>query len=162
MSTNVEINQKVADFTAETNEGTISLNDFSGKYLVLYFYPKDNTPGCTNESKDFRDQNETFKALNAEIVGVSRDSLRSHQNFINKYDLPFKLIADTEETLCNQFDVIKEKNMFGKIGRGIERSTFLINPEGKLVAEWRKVKVAGHVDEVLNTQRVTVIVIINY
>ncbi|NLA89254.1 MAG: peroxiredoxin [Alcaligenaceae bacterium] len=151
MSTNVEINQKVADFTAETNEGTISLNDFSGKYLVLYFYPKDNTPGCTNESKDFRDQNETFKALNAEIVGVSRDSLRSHQNFINKYDLPFKLIADTEETLCNQFDVIKEKNMFGKIGRGIERSTFLINPEGKLVAEWRKVKVAGHVDEVLNT-----------
>ena len=90
MSTNVEINQKVADFTAETNEGTISLNDFSGKYLVLYFYPKDNTPGCTNESKDFRDQNETFKALNAEIVGVSRDSLRSHQNYINIDYLPFK------------------------------------------------------------------------
>lgn len=151
MSTSVKINQKVADFTAETNDGTISLNDFNGKYLVLYFYPKDNTPGCTNESKDFRDQYETFKSLNAEIVGVSRDSLKSHENFINKYELPFELIADTEETLCQQFDVIKDKNMFGKIGRGIERSTFLIDPKGVLVAEWRKVKVDGHVDEVLKT-----------
>lgn len=151
MNTSVELNKKVADFTAETNEGTISLQDFTGKYLVLYFYPKDNTPGCTNESKDFRDHYDAFTSLNAEIVGVSRDSLKSHENFINKYDLPFELIADTEETLCNQFDVIKEKNMFGKIGRGIERSTFLINPKGVLIAEWRKVKVAGHVEEVLQT-----------
>lgn len=151
MNTSVELNKKVADFTAETNEGTISLQDFTGKYLVLYFYPKDNTPGCTNESKDFRDHYDSFTSLNAEIVGVSRDSLKSHENFINKYDLPFELIADTEETLCNQFDVIKEKNMFGKIGRGIERSTFLINPKGVLIAEWRKVKVAGHVEEVLQT-----------
>lgn len=151
MTTGVELNKKVPKFTAETNEGTISLKDFKGKYLILYFYPKDNTPGCTNESKDFRDQYELFKSLNAEIVGVSRDSLKSHENFINKYDLPFELIADTEEALCNQFDVIKEKNMFGKIGRGIERSTFLINPKGVLIAEWRKVKVAGHVDEVLQT-----------
>lgn len=150
MST-VELNKKVNDFTAETNDGPISLSDFSGKYLVLYFYPKDNTPGCTNESKDFRDQYDAFKSLNAEIVGVSRDSLKSHQNFIDKYELPFELIADTEESLCNQFDVIKEKNMFGKIGRGIERSTFLINPKGVLIAEWRKVKVAGHADEVLKT-----------
>ena len=151
MSTTVELNKKINDFTAETNDGTISLSDFSGKYLVLYFYPKDNTPGCTNESKDFRDQYEAFKSLNAEIVGVSRDSLKSHQNFIHKYELPFELIADTEEALCNQFDVIKDKNMFGKIGRGIERSTFLINPKGVLVAEWRKVKVDGHADEVFKT-----------
>lgn len=151
MSTTVALNEKVENFTAETNEGMVSLNDFKGKYLVLYFYPKDNTPGCTNESKDFRDQYDVFKSLNADIVGVSRDSLKSHQNFINKYELPFALIADTEEALCNQFDVIKEKNMFGKIGRGIERSTFLIDPEGVLIAEWRKVKVAGHADEVLKT-----------
>ena len=151
MITTVELNKKVNDFTAETNDGTISLKDFNGKYLVLYFYPKDNTPGCTNESKDFRDQYASFNSLNAEIVGVSRDSLKSHQNFIDKYELPFELIADTDEQLCNQFDVIKDKNMFGKIGRGIERSTFLINPKGVLIAEWRKVKVAGHVDEVLKT-----------
>lgn len=151
MSTTVALNEKVENFTAETNDGMVSLNDFKGKYLVLYFYPKDNTPGCTNESKDFRDQYDVFKSLNADIVGVSRDSLKSHQNFINKYELPFALIADTEETLCNQFDVIKEKNMFGKIGRGIERSTFLIDPEGVMIAEWRKVKVAGHADEVFKT-----------
>ncbi len=151
MSTTVELNKKINDFTAETNDGTISLSDFSGKYLVLYFYPKDNTPGCTNESKDFRDQYEGFKSLNAEIVGVSRDSLKSHQNFIDKHELPFELIADTEESLCNQFDVIKDKNMFGKIGRGIERSTFLINPKGVLIAEWRKVKVDGHANEVFTT-----------
>ncbi|AVL71264.1 MULTISPECIES: peroxiredoxin [Oligella] len=151
MSNTVELDKKVSDFSAETNEGTIHLKDFAGKYLVLYFYPKDNTPGCTNESKDFRDHYDAFTALNAEIVGVSRDSLKSHQNFIDKHNLPFELIADTEETLCQQFDVIKEKNMFGKIGRGIERSTFLINPKGVLIAEWRKVKVAGHVAEVLQT-----------
>ena len=107
MSTTVELNKKINDFTAETNDGTISLSDFSGKYLILYFYPKDNTPGCTNESKDFRDQYEAFKSLNAEIVGVSRDSLKSHQNFIDKYELPFEQIAATEESLCNQFVVIK-------------------------------------------------------
>ncbi|WP_432784896.1 Peroxiredoxin Bcp [Oligella sp. MSHR50489EDL] len=151
MSNTVELDKKVDDFSAETNEGTIRLKDFAGKYLVLYFYPKDNTPGCTNESKDFRDHYEAFTSLNAEVVGVSRDSLKSHENFINKHELPFELIADTEEMLCRQFDVIKDKNMFGKIGRGIERSTFLINPKGVLIAEWRKVKVAGHVEEVLQT-----------
>ena len=153
MSTIVELNKKVDNFTAETNDGAISLSDFNGKYLVLYFYPKDNTPGCTNESKDFRDLYEDFKSLNTEIVGISRDSLKSHQNFIDKYELPFELISDSTEELCNQFDVIIEKNMFGKIGKGIERSTFLIDPKGVLIAEWRKVKVAGHADEVLKTIR---------
>ena len=117
--------------------------------IVLYFYPKDNTPGCTQEGEDFRDLYKEFKKLKTEIYGVSRDSLKSHEGFKEKYKYPFELISDTEEKLCNLFDVIKEKNMYGKKYMGIERSTFLINKEGKLSAEWRKVKVKGHAAEVL-------------
>ena len=113
------------------------------------FYPKDNTPGCTQEGEDFRDLYKEFKKLKTEIYGVSRDSLKSHEGFKEKYKYPFELISDPEEKLCNLFDVIKEKNMYGKKYMGIERSTFLINKEGKLSAEWRKVKVKGHAAEVL-------------
>ena len=120
-----------------------------GKSYVIYFYPKDNTPGCTQEGEDFRDLYKEFKKLKTEIYGVSRDSLKSHEGFKEKYKYPFELISDTEEKLCNLFDVIKEKNMYGKKYMGIERSTFLINKEGKLSAEWRKVKVNGHAAEVL-------------
>ena len=129
--------------------GSISLANFYGKYLVLYFYPKDSTPGCTLEGQDFRDNYAKFKALNAEIIGVSRDSLKSHENFKCKQEFPFELISDTDENLCNAFDVIKMKNMYGKQVRGIERSTFLIGPAGDIVKEWRKVSVKGHCEQVL-------------
>jgi peroxiredoxin Q/BCP len=131
--------------------GSISLADFKGKYLVLYFYPKDSTPGCTLEGQAFRDNYAKFKALNAEILGVSRDSLKSHENFKCKQAFPFELISDADESLCNAFDVIKMKNMYGKQVRGIERSTFLIDPDGKVVKEWRKVSAKGHCEEVLQT-----------
>ena len=127
----------------------IDSTDLIGKSYVIYFYPKDNTPGCTQEGEDFRDLYKEFKKLKTEIYGVSRDSLKSHEGFKEKYKYPFELISDTEEKLCNLFDVIKEKNMYGKKYMGIERSTFLINKEGKLSAEWRKVKVNGHAAEVL-------------
>jgi thioredoxin-dependent peroxiredoxin len=116
---------------------------------VLYFYPKDNTPGCTTEGADFRDLHSQFARLGAVIAGVSRDSLKSHQGFKAKMDFPFELLSDPDEKLCAQFDVIKMKNMYGKQVRGIERSTFLIGPDGSLVREWRKVKVDGHAAEVL-------------
>ena len=119
------------------------------KKVILFFYPKDNTPGCTQEGEDFRDLHKEFKKLKTEIYGVSRDSLKSHEGFKEKYKYPFELISDPDEKLCNLFDVIKEKNMYGKKYMGIERSTFLINKEGKLCAEWRKVKVKGHAQEVL-------------
>ena len=125
------------------------LSDFIGKTVVLYFYPKDNTPGCTNESIDFRNAHAEFLAANTVVFGVSRDSLKSHDSFKNKLELPFELISDAEEKLCNQFDVIKQKMMYGKQVRGIERSTFIIDTHGKLKDEWRKVKVTGHVAEVL-------------
>lgn len=133
-----------------TSEQTIRLADLKGKNLVLYFYPKDSTPGCTTEGQDFRDHYDEFQALNTEVLGVSRDSLKSHENFKTKQSFPFELLSDSDETLCRLFDVIKEKNMYGKKVMGIERSTFLIDGKGILRAEWRKVKVAGHVDEVLN------------
>ena len=117
--------------------------------LVLYFYPKDSTPGCTQEGQDFRDNYAKFKALNAEILGVSRDSMKSHENFKCKQEFPFELISDTDEALCKAFDVIKMKNMYGKQVQGIERSTFLIDPDGKIVKEWRKVSVKGHCEAVL-------------
>ncbi len=120
-----------------------------GKPTVMYFYPKDNTPGCTSESKDFRDLYQQFQALDAVILGVSRDTLKSHEKFRDKYQLPFPLIADTEETLCQHFDVIKEKSMFGKKVRGIVRSTFVFDREGKLFQHWHKVKVTGHAQNVL-------------
>ena len=146
----VKINTKVKKFkVSATNEIEIDSTDLIGKSYVIYFYPKDNTPGCTQEGEDFRDLYKEFKKLKTEIYGVSRDSLKSHEGFKEKYKYPFELISDTEEKLCNLFDVIKEKNMYGKKYMGIERSTFLINKEGKLSAEWRKVKVNGHAAEVL-------------
>ena len=146
----VKINTKVKKFkVSDTNELEIDSTDLIGKSYVIYFYPKDNTPGCTQEGEDFRDLYKEFKKLKTEIYGVSRDSLKSHEGFKEKYKYPFELISDTEEKLCNLFDVIKEKNMYGKKYMGIETSTFLINKEGKLSAEWRKVKVNGHAAEVL-------------
>ena len=146
----VKINTKVKKFkVSATSELEIDSTDLIGKSYVIYFYPKDNTPGCTQEGEDFRDLYKEFKKLKTEIYGVSRDSLKSHEGFKEKYKYPFELISDTEEKLCNLFDVIKEKNMYGKKYIGIERSTFLINKEGKLSAEWRKVKVNGHAAEVL-------------
>jgi len=132
-----------------TGGGEFRLSDYRGKKLVLYFYPKDNTPGCTTEGLRFRDLYPQFKKAGAEIVGVSRDSLRSHDGFKEKLDLPFELASDPEEKLCSQFDVMKMKNMYGKQVRGVERSTFIIDGAGKLVKEWRGVRVPGHVDEVL-------------
>ena len=146
----VKINTKVKKFkVSATNELEIDSTDLIGKSYVIYFYPKDNTPGCTQEGEDFRDLYKEFKKLKTEIYGVSRDSLKSHEGFKEKYKYPFELISDTEEKLCNLFDVIKEKNMYGKKFIGIERSTFLIDEKGILRKEWRKVKVKDHVEEVL-------------
>lgn len=146
----VELNQPVPDFTAEaTNETTVNLAALKGKNVVIYFYPKDNTPGCTSEGQDFRDLHAEFEASNTIIFGVSRDSLRVHTNFKAKHEFPFELISDPEEALCKHFDVIKLKKNYGREYMGIERSTFLINAEGILVQEWRKVKVKGHASEVL-------------
>ena len=147
----VEVGKKVPDWEAESSSGKVSLADFAGKRIVLYFYPKDSTPGCTTEAQGFRDLVDEFKALNTVILGVSRDSLKSHDNFITKQSLPFTLISDPEEALCQLFDVMKMKNMYGKQVRGIERSTFLINEQGILIQEWRKAKVPGHVQAVLDT-----------
>jgi len=144
----------VPEFTASmTGEQIFKLSAYKGKTLVLYFYPKDNTPGCTTESLQFRDLYPQFKGVNSEIFGISRDSLRSHEGFKSKLELPFELISDPDETLCNMFDVMKMKNMYGKQVRGVERSTFVIDGTGKLVKEWRGVKVPGHIDEVLDYVR---------
>ena len=132
-----------------TGDKTISLKDFRGQNLVLYFYPKDSTPGCTQEGIDFRDSHSKFKRQNTVILGVSRDSLKSHENFRSKQKFPFDLLSDTEESLCKLFDVIKMKNMYGKKVMGVVRSTFLIDEKGVLREEWRNIKVAGHVEEVL-------------
>ena len=144
------LNMTVPDFSAEmTGDQTFRLSDYRGKKLVLYFYPKDNTPGCTTESMEFRDLYSQFQEANAEIFGISRDSIRSHEGFKSKLDMPFELISDPDETVCNLFDVMKMKTMYGKQARGVERSTFIIDGNGILVKEWRGVKVPGHVDEVL-------------
>jgi len=132
-----------------STSGTFRLSDHKGEAVVLYFYPKDNTPGCTTEGAQFRDAYKAFRKAGATVIGVSRDSIKSHEGFKAKMEFPFELISDADEKLCTQFDVIKMKNMYGKQVRGIERSTFLIDPAGKLAREWRKVKVDGHVDEVL-------------
>ncbi|NNF60216.1 MAG: peroxiredoxin [Gammaproteobacteria bacterium] len=146
----VQLNRVVKDFKADiTGDSTLRLKDLRGQKVVLYFYPKDNTPGCTTEGEDFRDNHRKFRRAKAVVLGISRDSLKSHEKFRDKFDFPFDLISDEDEKLCNQFDVIKDKNMYGKKVRGIERSTFLIDENGKLRREWRKVKVKGHVDEVL-------------
>ncbi len=140
----------VANFTAAmTGERTFELAGRPARYTVLYFYPKDNTPGCTTESIAFRERYPEFQAANTEIYGLSRDSLRSHEGFKSKLGLPFELISDPDETVCNQFGVMKMKNMYGKQVRGIERSTFVFDADGKIVKEWRGVKVPDHVDEVL-------------
>lgn len=142
--------QCLTNFSAAmTSEKTFTLSDYAGKNIVLYFYPKDNTPGCTTESIAFRDLYPEFQAANTEIIGLSRDSLRSHENFKNKLELPFELISDPDEIICTLFDVIKMKNMYGKKVRGIERSTFLIDGNSKIVKEWRAVKVNGHINDVL-------------
>lgn len=144
------LNCQVPEFSAAmTGDKAFQLNDYIGKNLIIYFYPKDNTPGCTTESIAFRDLHTRFQDANTEVFGISRDSLRSHEGFKAKLALPFELISDPDETLCNLFNVMKMKNMYGKQARGIERSTFVIDGNGKLVKEWRGVKVAGHVDEVL-------------
>ncbi|MDR6738233.1 peroxiredoxin [Herbaspirillum huttiense] len=144
------LNKTVPDFSAAMTSGkTFNLADYRGKNLVLYFYPKDNTPGCTTEGMQFRDLHPQFQAANTEIFGISRDSLKSHENFKGKLGMPFELISDPDETLCTMFDVMKMKNMYGKQVRGVERSTFVIDAAGKVVKEWRGVKVPAHVDEVL-------------
>jgi len=144
------LNQSVTDFELPATSGKIfKLSDHLGKNLVIYFYPKDSTPGCTTQGIQFRDAYSEFQALNTEVFGVSRDSLKSHENFKAKFTFPFELLSDPEELACGIFNVIKMKNMYGKQVRGIERSTFIINQNGVLVHEWRKVKVDGHVQEVL-------------
>ncbi|MEI7868980.1 MAG: peroxiredoxin [Candidatus Methylumidiphilus sp.] len=144
----------VPEFTALATSGkTVSLAELKGKNGVVYFYPKDSTPGCTQEGQDFRDLFPEFAKLDTEIFGVSRDSLKSHENFKCKQTFPFELISDADESLCRLFDVIKLKNMYGKQVQGIERSTFLIDREGRLVREWRKVSVKGHVEKVLEALR---------
>jgi len=145
------MNRVVKDFKAEaTGDQTLRLKDLRGQNVVLYFYPKDSTPGCTQEGQDFRDLHTKFRRQKTVIFGVSRDSLKSHEKFKEKQQFPFELISDPDETLCRQFDVIKEKKLYGRTFMGVERSTFLIDKDGKLKAEWRKVKVKGHAEEVLD------------
>jgi peroxiredoxin Q/BCP len=144
------VDKTVPPFSAPmTGDRTFALSDYRGKNVVLYFYPKDNTPGCTAESMEFRDEYAQFQRANTEIFGISRDSIRSHEGFKEKLAMPFQLISDADETICNLFNVIKLKTMYGKQVRGIERSTFVIDGTGKVVKEWRGVKVSGHVGEVL-------------
>ena len=144
------LNMLVPDFSAQmTGLQPFHLADYAGKTLVLYFYPKDNTPGCTAQSIEFRELHEQFLQAGAAVVGVSRDSIRSHDAFKAKHGLPFELISDPDETLCLMFNVMKQKSMYGKLVRGAERSTFVIDGAGRLVKEWRGVKVAGHAQEVL-------------
>ena len=146
----IAIGDKIPDLTVTTTKNQeLKLRDLNGKKLVLYFYPKDNTPGCTQEGKDFTEHYSEFQSLNTEIFGISKDSLKKHSNFIAKYDFPFDLIADTEEELCQAMDVIKEKNMYGKKYMGIERSTFIFDKTGTLTHEFRKVRVKDHVNDVL-------------
>lgn len=150
----VEIGSTIPAFSLEaTSNQTVTQDQLQGHYTVIYFYPRDNTPGCTNEGLDFTEHFEEFKKLNTQIFGVSKDSLKKHENFKAKYNFPFELICDDNEVLCQIFDVIKLKKNYGREYLGIERSTFLIDPNGKLVHEWRKVKVKEHVQEVLEQVR---------
>ncbi|WP_019390627.1 thioredoxin-dependent thiol peroxidase [Priestia filamentosa] len=146
----LKLGEKAPEFSLPSNTGEeVKLSDFEGKFVVLYFYPKDMTPGCTTEACDFRDQHESFKELDAVILGISPDPVARHQKFIDKHDLPFLLLADEEHKVAELYDVWKLKKNFGKEYMGIERSTFVINKEGELLKEWRKVRVAGHVEEAL-------------
>jgi peroxiredoxin Q/BCP len=147
---NTAASSSVPDFDLPATGGrTIRLSDLRGKPAVLYFYPKDNTPGCTNETADFRDLHPAFLAAGCEVFGISRDSIKSHEGFKAKLDVPFELISDADEVACNAFGVIKMKNMYGKQVRGIERSTFVIGADGAILREWRGAKVSGHAAEVL-------------
>ncbi len=143
------VDKKVPDFTAAATGGEFRLSDHQGRIVVLYFYPKDNTPGCTTEGMDFAQSHSKFKRAGAVVAGVSRDSVKSHDGFKAKMRFPFELISDADERLCDLFGVIKMKNMYGKKVRGIERSTFVIDGRGELRREWRGVKVPNHVEEVL-------------
>jgi len=146
-----ELGKKVPKLQGVTGDGsTLKLDSLKGQWVVVYFYPKDSTPGCTNEAKDFRDLYPKFKKRHAEIIGVSRDSVKSHANFASKQELPFPLVSDADETWCKTFDVIHEKVLYGKRYLGVVRSTFLIDPDGKLAEEWRGIKVPGHAQAVLD------------
>ncbi len=147
----IEIGKNAPNFTLLSNSGSnVSLSDFKNKNVVLYFYPKDDTPGCTIEAQDFSKRLKDFEKLETIIIGVSKDSVKSHCKFIEKYDLQIQLLADEEQKTCKDYDVIKEKSMLGKKYMGIERSTFLINKSGKITKIWREVKVNGHVEEVIS------------
>lgn len=148
-STTVTVGKSVPDFTLPATDGEFRLSDHRGAPLVLYFYPRDNTPGCTVESQEFGLAHAKFKRAGAKVFGVSRDKLSAHHRFKAKYEFPFELIADETETVCKMFEVMKDKTMFGKKVRGIQRSTFVLDKNGVLLKEWRKVKIPGHVDEVL-------------
>ncbi|MGH8076721.1 MAG: peroxiredoxin [Lysobacter sp.] len=150
-STRIENGDRVPDLSVALSSGkTVPLADYAGQWLVLYFYPKDSTPGCTTEGIDFNALLPKFKKLGATVLGVSRDSIKSHQNFCSKQGFRFNLVSDADEVLCNAFGVIKEKNMYGRKVLGIERSTFLIDPAGVIVQSWRPVKVPGHAQAVLD------------
>lgn len=147
----VELGKQAPDFNLQASSGeSVKLSDFRGKYVVVYFYPKDLTPGCTTEACDFRDKHESFAELDAVILGISTDPVERHKKFIEKYDLPFLLLADEDHTAAEAYDVWKLKKNFGKEYMGIERSTFVVDKEGQLIKEWRKVKVKGHVEEALD------------
>ena len=151
MAKELAVGDKAPDFTLPSQSGdTVSLKQFRGRFVVLYFYPKDDTPGCTKEACEFRDADRTVSKLNAVVLGVSREGAASHQKFIAKYSLPFTLLSDEETEVCQAYGVFKEKSMYGKTYCGIERSTFVIDPEGKVKGIFRKVKVDGHVDAVLS------------
>ena len=144
--------KKCPKFSAEaTSEQVISNQTYKDKNVVIYFYPKDSTPGCTTEGQEFRDNYKKFKKYNTEILGVSRESIKSHENFESKQNFPFELLSDPDEKVCNAFDVMKMKSMYGRQYMGVDRSTFIVNDQGKIIKEWRSVKVKRHVQEVLET-----------
>ncbi|MCL4156485.1 UNVERIFIED_CONTAM: hypothetical protein GTU68_059865 [Idotea baltica] len=149
MTANVQEGAKAPSFKIETTQGARKLSDYKGKYLVLYFYPKDDTPGCTNEAKNFSELSESFSEANAEVLGVSKDTLAKHEKFIAKHDLNVTLASDENGALCEAFGVWVEKNMYGRKYMGIQRATFLIDPKGVIQTIWPKVKVKGHADAVL-------------
>lgn len=149
----IAVGRKVPDFSAVSTGGEVRLSKLKGRRVVLYFYPKDNTPGCSTEGSDFRDRHAAFEEAGAVILGVSRDSLKSHEGFKSRLEFPFELISDPDEALCGTFGVMKTKTLYGRPVRGIERSTFLVDETGKLAREWRAVRVPGHADEVLEAVR---------
>lgn len=147
----LQVGDQAPEFTLESDqEKSVSLKDLRGKQVVIYFYPKDNTPGCTREACDFRDQFSVFKKQGVEVFGISKDSAKTHAKFKTKHELPFTLLVDPDADVCEAYGVINKKSMFGKTFLGITRSTFLIDEKGKIKAIWRKVKVTGHVEQILN------------